>query len=191
MQQRMVSQADQCAYVHELGVLRHIYRDPSLLGCSVWTLLSIGFSLGFMSVPILAWSQNEWTLSWSLFWTLLWPVLFFLVGLLMCILSIVGAIDAYRKRGTSLLLYEYGLVRLHYHDKELVTSDAIHWKEVAVVWHEIDDSGNDPSHKYRLQRWDGTMFGGDTFRLDSQHAKPIKVVEQETLRSLWPETIDT
>ena len=187
MQGSPPSPADQLASEYQLGMLRDTYFENkfteqimSLIG-SLFVLAITGYILRQISPP--------------LSWFSLVGLVIILVALYSVIKSGLTMISKYRQRGTACYIYEHGLIWLQYDGEALVNSDAVRWCDIAIVWHEVKEkymqSGGNSYltrlHFYRLQRKDGTLFGGEGYRLGP--SKVILAVMQETMRVFWLETL--
>jgi len=184
MQQKPSSLAGELASQNQLGMLRDTYFENRVFGQMVSLILPLIF------LAVLGYILRQ--MNPSLSWPFLVVLFFALLALLSVIFSTRTLLRKYRQRDTALYLYEHGLIRLQYNDKELAHSDAIRWQDIAIVWHEVKEERQGEQerrlHLYRLQRKDGTLFGGEDYKL--VHGKAIGAVRQETLRSFWPETLD-
>ncbi len=189
MQQTSSSPADVLANEYQLGTLRDTYPENKTSG-------SIGapvFSLVFLAAFVYLLIRIGPALSWGF--------LAVLIITLLLLFNVIYRARALRRNdrqpGTSLLVYEHGLMRLQYNDRELAHSDAVRWQDIAIVWHEAKEkmgsSGGEAEtyvlHLFRLQRKDGTFFGGEDYKIRS--GKVTADVKRETMRYFWPQTVDS
>jgi len=89
-----------------------------------------------------------------------------------------------------------------YSGTQIVASEAIHWRDIAVIWQNVTRStysqGNPPyastttiTYSYSLQRRDGSLFRNHLIEGKITDAKLGDHVEQMTLRYLFPEAVST
>ncbi|GHO98923.1 hypothetical protein KSF_089710 [Reticulibacter mediterranei] len=197
MQQQTTRQvdADMLAHKHKLGSLRTAYDLAHASFCRhifAIAFASLFFLPFFLLLPTIQSAQLKMDI--SSFLLLLFALLFPGAGLFMIIRIVVGWINVYHRRNSSLLLYTYGLLFLQYQKQQLVASDVLHWQNVALIWHEVHQkSGPEETGAiidiYKIQNKQGALFGGNSFKFNMK--KLGKIVEQETLPYLWPSTVDS
>jgi hypothetical protein len=200
MQQQTARQvdADTLTHRHQLGSLRTTYDLARERYCGyIFGIVfsSLFFLPFFFLLPAIL--SNTGIISYSL---LLFALIFPGGGLFMIIRIVVVWINGHHRRGSSLLLYTYGLLLLQYQKKQLVSFDVLHWQDVALIWHEVHQkSGAEESGAiidiYKIQNKQGALFGGNALQfgedLELEMGKLGKIVEQETLPYLWPSTVDS
>src|SRR5438876_2387913 len=192
VQQQVQQEAVRLSNHHQLGVLQKEYgwNTCGVVFLIVFFTLWIGMTLSFflIGIGIAITGRN------------ILPVFFSLIAFAMFLLGVMIIRHYYQLRHSQVFLYEYGYVAVKCGDEQIVASEAIHWRDIAIIWHRVkrstsrSSSGSESTtitHIYTLQRLDGTLVGSSLGKnaettLDSTLGRHI---EQMTLPYLLPQAI--
>jgi len=146
-QQQVQQEAERIANLHELGAIQREYRTHIgylLLG------LILFYSIPFFLIVV--------TLI-DIFKTALLPFL----ALAICIWTwglVSWFRSIHRNRHSGTFLYTHGLLAVRCQGQQIMASEVIHWRDIAIIWHNVKRGNRgESSHSYRLQRSDGAFFG--------------------------------
>ncbi len=92
------------------------------------------------------------------------PLFLTILGACLIVVGVFCLRKRIRVRHSREFIYEYGLVMVDCYKDQLRASEAIHWREIAQIWHTVicysSKSGQtSTSHTYRFQRLDGSYLG--------------------------------
>jgi hypothetical protein len=187
-QQQVLQEAARLANQHQLGALQKKYSGN--IGCML--ILFIFFT--YIVVSSIFFPVHAFSIAG----------LFSTAVLLLIVFAIFLRI--YRFRHSRNFLYEHGYMIVKCVGKQIVASEAIHWREIAIIWHRVNRSTSSSrsssgssstrttvTHIYTLQRWNGTLFGSS---IGNHEGKTLsgglgKHIEQMTLPYLLPQAIST
>lgn len=185
--QQVQQEVERIANLHELGALQRDYRLH--IGCLLSILIpTYLISFSFIVVMLII----------AIKFAGLWAVPSLILVLLACIWAyglVIGFRSIHQNRHSGKFLYTHGLLAMRYQDQQIRVSEAIHWRDIAIIWHDIKRGYRGrPFHLYRLQRSDGSFFGQDVDKDCDQgniHFGPLdrslgKHVERMVLPYLWP-----
>jgi hypothetical protein len=187
-QQKVQQEAEHLASLHELGTLLEEYDNYPISGLlTCLTVILLLPSPWFVFFLIATFKTNgPWSISFG--------IIALVTGL--WILGIIFMLrQTYQKRHSRRFLYTHGLVFVKCQDEQVITSEAIHWHEIATIWHEVRRRRRSRSVMYTFQRSNGEIFGeregkgvGDLWHRASKRTLG-QYIEQETLPYLRPEAM--
>lgn len=186
-QQQVQQEAERMASLHELGALQREYRIHVgyLLSCLALLYLIPSF---FVVVMLIIFIKMDG----------LW------IAVPVVIIASLGAHilvswfqSIYQNRHSRKSLYTHGLLAVRCQGQQIMASEAIHWRDIAIIWHDVKRSNKGRSfHSYRLQRSDKAFFGQDVDKGCDQALFLGRIdqnlgehVERMVLPYLWPSVL--
>ena len=192
MQLQVEQAAQNLAVTYQLGSLRKEYKPGTTCGIIALVVialpLTLTFTFGLVYVAMFLVGSSNGIIA------LLIALAGALIGCLLLFGIVRGIRAAYRTRHSRTLLYDDGLIWITCADEQITGSEAVHWRDIAVIWHEVTvttsttarsdgttSTTRQVSHKYMLQRHDGSRVTNVV-----KDSKLGEIIEQGTLPYLLP-----
>jgi hypothetical protein len=134
----------------------------------------------------------------------LFPLLFLCVAFFVFFIGLRTFLNAYNLCHSRGFLYENGYMVVKCAGEQIVASETIHWRDIAIIWHDVKRSTSSHrsssgfssksttiTHTYTFQRWDGNFFGNVIGNNEGKMNNRVlgKHIEQMTLPYLIPQAI--
>jgi len=118
-----------------------------------------------------------------------------ILGLILSLPYFISFVHFSLRRRRRSYLYEHGLVLAKCQQKQIVAAETIHWRDIAIIWHQIISQGTGVTptitHLYSLQRRNGSIFGESLGEEKITDAELGNRMERMALRYLFPEAVLT